>query len=70
MKNVYKREDIKIVVGWENKRKRLGAKSLITKPNFHSCIEITEGMVVKMSRVRIEYNKPIYIGCSILKLSK
>ena len=71
MENVDKRKDIKIVVGWENRRKRLGARSLIVKPNFHSCIEITEEMVaIEMSRVRTEYNKPIYIGFSVLELSK
>ena len=71
MENVDKRKDIIAVVGWENKRKRLGAKSLFAKPNFHSCVEITEAMVtVEMSRVRTEYNKPIYMAFSVLELSK
>ena len=71
MEKVDKRKDFKIVIGWENIRKRLGARSLISKPNFHSCIEITEEIVpVEMSRVRTEYNKPVYIGFSVLELSK
>ena len=63
-----KRKGIKVVVGCENRRKRLGARSLIVKPNFHSCIEINEEMVsVEMSRVGTEYNKPIYVGLSVLE---
>ena len=45
MENVDKRKGIKIVVGLENRRKPLGARSLIVKPNFHSFIEFTEEMV-------------------------
>ena len=71
MENFDKSEDIKIVIGWENRRKRLGSRSLIAISNFHSSIEITDEMVaVEMSILRTEYIKPIYIGFSVLELSK
>lgn len=71
MENVAKRKDVKIVCSWESRGKRLGARALIAKPNFHSLLKIQEEMIViEMSRVRTEYNKPIYIGFSVLELSK
>ncbi|XP_037806202.1 uncharacterized protein LOC119600179 [Lucilia sericata] len=71
MENVDKRKDIKIVSEWENRGKRLGARALIAKPNFHSKLEINENMVViEMRRAKTVYNKPIYIGFSVLELSK
>ena len=71
MENVDKRKDIKIVCEWENRGKKLGARALISRPNFHSCLKIHDEMIaIQMSRVRTEYNKPIYIGFSVLELSK
>ena len=71
MENVDKRVDIKIVSDWESKGKRLGARALIAKPNFHSSKIFTENMVaIQMNRLKTVYNKPIYIGFTVLELSK
>ncbi|KAJ8974026.1 hypothetical protein NQ317_016580 [Molorchus minor] len=45
MENVDKRKDVKIVTHWESHGKRLGARALIAKPNFHSVTRFTEDMV-------------------------
>ena len=45
MENVDKRKDIKIVCEWESRGKKLGARALIAKPNFHSSLKIHENMV-------------------------
>ncbi|XP_055902200.1 uncharacterized protein LOC129938580 [Eupeodes corollae] len=39
MENIEKRTDVKIVTRWENKRKSLGARGWIARPNFHSSIQ-------------------------------
>uniref|UniRef100_A0A1B0F9F5 Uncharacterized protein n=1 Tax=Glossina morsitans morsitans TaxID=37546 RepID=A0A1B0F9F5_GLOMM len=41
------------------------------KPNFHSSPKISDDMIaIQMNKVRVEYNKPIYIGFTVLELSK
>lgn len=63
---------MKIVKFWEKtNRNRFGANSLIAKPNFHSLSQFTENMVaIQMDRVKVKYDKPIYLGFSILEISK
>ncbi|XP_059221314.1 uncharacterized protein LOC131995971 isoform X1 [Stomoxys calcitrans] len=71
MENVDKRKCIKIVTNWESKGRKLGARALIAKPNFHSSLKISNDMVViQMKKSHVEYNKPIYIGFTVLELSK
>ncbi|XP_017464812.1 PREDICTED: uncharacterized protein LOC108358151 [Rhagoletis zephyria] len=71
MENVDKKKDIKIVCEWESIGKRLGARALIAKPNFHSYTSFTENMLaIQLKRSCTLYDKPICIGFVVLELSK
>lgn len=71
MENVEKRKNVKIVNAWESEHNRLGARALIAKPNFHSSTHFTDNMIaIQMSMVSVTFNKPIYLGFSVLELSK
>ena len=65
MENIRKRVDIQLVT--EEKK----ARKLIVKPNFHHrnifCEDLT---AFHMKRTRLVFDKPIYLGLSILDLSK
>jgi len=65
------RVDIKLITHWNNIGKRVGAQALIAKPNFKSSSIFTDVLVaIQMERLRITYDKPIYIGFCVLELSK
>ena len=71
MENVENRNDIKLVTQWENDRNKIGARALIARPNYKSSTIFNEEFVaVHMDKLKIVYNKPIYIGFSILDMSK
>jgi Recombination endonuclease VII len=71
MENVDKRCNVKIVTRWERSYNSPGASDLIAKPNFHSAAVLTNEMVIiQLNKIRIYYNKPIYIGFIVLELSK
>jgi hypothetical protein len=65
MENIRNRVDIKLCSdGFK-------AEKLIAKPNFDSRTIFTENLVaVHMKKTKIVFNKPIYIGMSILDISK
>ena len=59
---------MKLVTKWNG---RYGAEALISKPNFHSSDIFDENVVVvQLLRSEICIRKPIYIGLSVLDLSK
>ena len=63
-----KRVDVKLVNKWEG---RYGAESLISKPNFHSCTIFDENLVaIQLNRTTITIQKPIFVGLTVLELSK
>ena len=65
MENIRKRRDIQLVTS-EKK-----ALKLIAKPNFKHRTIFTENLVaIHMGRTKIVFNKPIYVGMSILDVSK
>ncbi|XP_066588118.1 uncharacterized protein [Prorops nasuta] len=68
MVNVRNHVDVKLCTVWDG---RYGANSYISKPNFHSRVIFNEIlMAIKMNRLCVTINKPIYVGMSILDISK
>ena len=65
MENVRNHRDIKLVT-LEKRRKRL-----VSEPNYHSYKKCSDHlMATEMKKTRIKMNKPLYLGMSILDISK
>ena len=65
MKNVRKHRDIKLVKT-DCKRNKL-----VFEPNHHTMKLIEENLsITEMKKVKVKMNKPIYLGLSILAISK
>ncbi|GBN48631.1 hypothetical protein AVEN_140029-1 [Araneus ventricosus] len=65
MENIRKRIDVRLCCNYDQ------VKKLIAKPNFKSRTIFDENLVaVHMKKTKILFNKPIYVGMSILDLSK
>ena len=65
MENVRKHRDIKLV---ETDHKR---NKLVSEPNYHTMKLISENLsIIEMNKVKVKMNKPIYLGLSILEISK
>ena len=65
MENVRNHRDIKLVTS-EKRRKRL-----VSEPNYHSCKKFSDHlMAIQMKKTRIKMNKPLYLGMSMLDISK
>ena len=65
MENVRKHRDIKLV-RTDNKRNKL-----VSEPNYHT-MKLTDDnlAIIEMRKVKVKMNKPIYLGLSILDISK
>ena len=65
MENVRNHRDIKLVTS-EKRRKRL-----VSEPNYHSCKKLSDHlMAIEMKKTIVKMNKPLYLGASILDISK
>ena len=65
MKNIRKHRDIKLVTT-DKKRSKL-----VSEPNYHPMNLISEDLTTtEMKKTKVKMNKPIYLGLSILEISK
>ena len=65
MENIRKHRDIKLVTT-DKKRSKL-----VSKPNYHTINLISEDLsIIEMKKNKVKMNKPIYLGLSILEISK
>ena len=71
MENVDKRTDVRLVTQWAKNVRKNGAENLIAKPYFKDYTIFSENLVaIQMQKVLVKYDKPIYVGFSILDISK
>ena len=65
MENIRKYRDIKLIAT-DKKRSKL-----VSEPNYHTINIISEYLsIIEMKKTKLKMNKPIYVGLSILEISK
>ena len=65
MENIRKHRDIKLVT-MDKKRSKL-----VSEPNYHTINLISEDLsIIETKKTKVKMNKPIYLGLSILEISK
>ena len=65
MENIRKHRDIKIVTTDKKRNK------LISEPNYYTMNYISEDLsIIEMNKTKVKMNKPIYLGLSVLDISK
>ena len=65
MGNIRKHRDIKLVTTDKRRNK------LVSGPNYHTMNYISEDLsIIEMNKTKVKMNKPIYLGLSILEISK
>ena len=65
MENIRKHRNIKLVTTDKKRNK------LVSEPNYHTMNYISEDLsIIEMNRTGVKMNKPIYLGLSILDVSK
>ena len=65
MENVRKHRDIKLVT--TDKRRN----QLVSEPNYHTTKWFSEKrLAIEMKKTKVKMNKPVYLGLSILEISK
>ena len=65
MENIRKHRDIKLVTTDKRRSK------LVSEPNYHMINYISEDLsIIEMNKTKVKMNKPIYLGLTILEISK
>ena len=65
MKNVRKHRDIKLVTTDQRRNQ------LVSEPNYHTTKWFSENLLaIEMKKTKVKMNKPVYLGLSILEISK
>ena len=65
MENVRKHRDLKLVT---TEKRRI---KLLSEPNYHTTKQFSENLIaIEMKKARVKMNKPLYLGMSILDISK
>ena len=65
MESIRKHKNIKLVTTDKKRNK------LVSEPNYHTMNYISEDLsIIEMKRTKVKMNKPIYLGLSILDISK
>ena len=65
MENVRKHRDIKLVTTDKKRNK------LVSEPNYHTAKRFSENLLaVEMKKAKVKMDKPIYLGMSILNISR
>ena len=65
MENLRKHRDIKLVT---TKKRRI---KLVSEPNYHTSKQFLENLLaIEMKKAKVKTNKPLYLGMSILDISK
>ena len=65
MENIRNHKDIKLVTTDKKRNK------LVSEPNYHTINLISEDLsIIEMKKTKIKMNKPIYLGLSVLEISK
>ena len=65
VENVRKHRDIKLVT--TGKRR----SQLVPEPNYHTKKWFTENLLaIEMKKTKVKMNKPVYLGLSMLEISK
>ena len=65
MENLMKHRDIKLVT--TDKRRN----QLVSEPNYHTTKWFSENLLaIEMKKLKVKMNKPIYVGLSIVEISK
>ena len=65
MENMRKHRDIKLVTTDEKRNK------LVSEPNYHTTKRFSENLLaIEMKKTKVKMNKPVYLGMSILDISK
>ena len=65
MENVRNHRDIKLVTTEEKRSK------LVSEPNYHTTKHFSENLLaIEMKKTKVKINQPVYLGMSILDISK